>query len=139
MIVTDLSQSFHPVPKESGRKDKRKAESSRIKQKSSKLAKLERNRFSIITKDLEHCYICTKKGMKNIPKDDLHELLEGKNRQMSMKYGLIIPICRKCHQKYDLDIELRTKYMQEAQIIFEKKYSHELFMQEFKKNYLLED
>ena len=82
MIVTDLSQSFHPVPKESGRKDKRKADSSRIKQKSSKLAKLERNRFSIITKDLEHCYICTKKGMKNISKDDLHELLEGKNRQV---------------------------------------------------------
>lgn len=26
MIVTDLSQSFHPVPKESGRKDKKKAE-----------------------------------------------------------------------------------------------------------------
>ena len=33
MIVTDLSQSFHPVPKESCRKDKRKTESSRIKQK----------------------------------------------------------------------------------------------------------
>lgn len=111
MIVTDLSQSFHPVPKESGRKDKRKAESSRIKQKSSKLAKLERNRFSIITKDLEHCYICTKKGMKNIPKDDLHELLEGKNRQVSMKYGV-------------------------AQKEFKKHYKTENFIQIFGQSYL---
>lgn len=115
MIVTDLSQSFHPVPKESGRKDKRKAESSRIKQKSSKLAKLERNRFSIITKDLEHCYICTKKGMKNIPKDDLHELLEGKNRQVSMKYGLVIPICRKCHNLVTNDKTLQDKLHKVAQ------------------------
>lgn len=136
MIVTDLSQSFHPVPKESGRKDKRKAESSRIKQKSSKLAKLERNRFSIITKDLEHCYICTKKGMKNIPKDDLHELLEGKNRQVSMKYGLVIPICRKCHNLVTNDKTLQDKLHKVAQKEFQKHYKTENFIQIFGQSYL---
>ncbi|MEE1379140.1 MAG: hypothetical protein U0K52_01770 [Clostridia bacterium] len=136
MIVTDLSQSFHPVPKESGRKDKRKAESSRIKQKSSKLAKLERNRFSIITKDLEHCYICTKKGMKNIPKDDLHELLEGKNRQVSMKYGLVIPICRKCHNLVTNDKTLQDKLHKVAQKEFKKHYKTENFIQIFGQSYL---
>ena len=136
MIVTDLSQSFHPVPKESGRKDKRKAESSRIKQKSSKLVKLERNRFSIITKDLEHCYICTKKRMKNIPKDDLHELLEGKNRQVSMKYGLVIPICRKCHNLVTNDKTLQDKLHKVAQKEFKKHYKTENFIQIFGQSYL---
>lgn len=136
MIVTDLSQSFHPVPKESGRKDKRKAESSRIKQKSSKLTKLERNRFSIITKNLEHCYICYKKGMKNIPKDDLHELLEGKNRQVSMKYGLVIPICRKCHNLVTNDKTLQDKLHKVAQKEFEKHYKTENFIQIFGQSYL---
>lgn len=136
MIVTDLSKSFHPVPKESGRKDKRKAESSSIKQKSSKLAKLERNRFSIITKDLEHCYICYKKGMKNIPKDDLHELLEGKNRQVSMKYELVIPICRKCHNLVTNDKTLQDKLHKVAQKEFEKHYKTENFIQIFGQSYL---
>lgn len=136
MIVTDLSQSFHPVPKESSRKDKRKADSSRIKQKSSKLAKLERNRFSIITKDLEHCYICTKKGMKNISKDDLHELLEGKNRQVSMKYGLVIPICRKCHSLVTNDKTLQDKLHKVAQKEFKKHYKTENFIQIFGQSYL---
>lgn len=124
------------MPKESGRKDKKKAESSQIKQKSNKLAKLERNRFSIITKDLEHCYICTKKGMKNIPKDDLHELLEGKNRQVSMKYGLVIPICRKCHNLVTNDKTLQDKLHKVAQKEFKKHYKTENFIQIFGQSYL---
>ena len=56
-----------------------------------------------------------------------------------MKYGLVIPVCRKCHSEYDINKELRLKYQQEAQRIFEEKYSHELFMKEFKKNKLMEE
>lgn len=54
MIVTDLSNSFNPVPK---KKAEKKKEVTTIKKKSKKLAKLEKNRFSIITKDLEHYQI----------------------------------------------------------------------------------
>lgn len=105
-----------------------------LKKKSNKLKRLENNRFSIITDNLKICYICKQRG-----KDDLNEVFEGSNRQMSMRYGLVIPVCRECHNKYDLDINLRSKYMKEAQIIFESTYSHELFMKEFKKNYLEEE
>lgn len=127
MIVNNLSNSFNPVPKN---KVEKKKEVTAIKKKSNKLAKLEKNRFSIITKDLEHCYICKNK------KDDLHELVEGKNRQVSMKYGLVIPICRKCHEIVTNDKTLQDKLHKVAQKEFKKHYKTENFIQIFGQNYL---
>ena len=69
-----------------------------IKKKSNKLAKLERNRFSILTDDLEHCYICKKFKFKEVNRDDLHEIFEGRNRQICMKHGFVAPLCRECHE-----------------------------------------
>lgn len=40
-----------------------------IKKKSDSLAKLERNRYSILTKDMNMCYICNKRK-----RQDLHEI-----------------------------------------------------------------
>lgn len=128
MIVTDLSSSFNPVPKN---KVEKKKEVTEIKKKSKKLAKLEKNRFSIITKDLEHCYLCGNK------KQELHELVEGKNRQASMKYGLVIPICRKCHILVTNDRTLQEKLHKVAQKEFKKHYKTENFVQIFNENYLL--
>ena len=134
MIVTDLSNSFHPVPKDLQRIKQSSAENKQkkgqIKKKSSRLAKLEKNRFSIITKDLEHCYLCGNK------KQELHELIEGKNRQASMKYGLVIPICRKCHNLVTNDRTLQEKLHKVAQKEFKKHYKTENFVQIFRKNYL---
>ena len=133
MIVTDLSNSFHPVPKtiqKNGQKCTEKSDRSRLKKKSSRLAKLEKNRFSIITKDLEHCYLCGNK------KQELHELVEGKNRQASMKYGLVIPICRKCHTKVTNDKTLQDKLHKVGQKAFKKHYKTENFIQIFGENYL---
>ena len=76
MIVKDLSNSFNPVPKSGQKNVKEPAKSGSknvIKKKSSKLAKLEKNRFSIITKKLDICYIC-----KSNKKEDWHEAIEGK-------------------------------------------------------------
>ena len=42
-----------------------------VKYKSNKISKLERNRFSILTNDLEHCILCGQK------KDNLHEVFGG--------------------------------------------------------------
>lgn len=50
--------------------------------------------------------------------------------------GLVIPICRQCHEEWKTNKELRIKYQQEAQFKFEDKYDHELFIQEFRKNYI---
>ena len=74
--------------------------------------------------------------MKNIPKDNLHELLEGKNRQISMKYGLGIPICRKCHNLVTNDKTLQDKLHKVAQKEFEEHYKTENFIQIFGQSYL---
>lgn len=134
MIVKDLSNSFNPVPKPLQKSQQRSAEKKKntaeIKKKSSKLAKLEKNRFSILTKDLEHCYICKAK------KQDLHEIFGGKNRQTSMRYGLVIPLCRKCHNLIENDETLKEKWHKVAQKEFKKHYKSENFVQIFGKNYL---
>lgn len=56
-----------------------------FKNRTSKLNKLERNKFSILTSDLEHCIICGSK------RDNLHEVFFGTtNRTNSMIYGYVI-------------------------------------------------
>lgn len=127
MLVTDLSNSFNPVPK---KEKKAKQKNEQLKKKSKKLAKLEKNRFSIITNNLDKCYIC---GAK---KEELHEVFAGKNRQMSMRYGLVIPVCRKCHKMIPKDKTLNEKLHKVGQKAFEKKYKTENFVKIFEKNYL---
>lgn len=70
MIVKSLSNSFNPVPKV--KKERIEKKVVEIKQKSKKLAKLEKNRFSILTSNLDKCYFCEKK------KKDLHEAFRRK-------------------------------------------------------------
>lgn len=81
----------------------------KIKSKTSKLSKLEKHRFSIITTDLEHCILCGK------PKEHLHELVFGKNRLNSIKYGLVVPVCLECHQ-----LMHNTPYLQKNGILLRK-------------------
>lgn len=119
----DLAKEFHPVPKPPKTKKKKPKT---IKKKSSKLAKLERNRYSIITYNLDICYVC-----KKHKKDHLDEVFGGRNRQTSMKYGLVIPICFKCHRKLTDNPLLKKEIQEEAKQKFIKKYSEEKFIKEF--------
>lgn len=100
-----------------------------MKKKSSKLAKLERNRFSILTNNLDYCIICGK------TKQDLNEIYPGRNRQNSMKYGLVIPMCRSCHTKYTNDRNMQLYWMKLGQEKFEEMYEED-FILIFKRNYL---
>ena len=100
-----------------------------MKVKSKKLAKLERDRFSIITDDLTKCIIC---GM---PKQDLNEIFCGRNRQNSMKWGLVIPMCRRCHTEYTNNREMQLKWMKLGQKAFEETYDKD-FIDIFKRNYI---
>lgn len=102
-----------------------------LKKKSNKLKKLESKRFSILTDNMQICYICNKAR-----KDDLHEIFEGSNRQNSMKYGLVIPICRKCHDLWKIDKELKKRVREEAKQKFYKLYSKEKFLEVFGKYYI---
>nr|DAQ61943.1 MAG TPA: Recombination enhancement function protein nuclease, DNase, HYDROLASE.4A [Caudoviricetes sp.] len=102
-----------------------------LKKKSNKLKKLEAKRYSILTENLKVCYICTKDK-----KDDLHEIFGGSNRQKSMQWGLVIPVCRKCHDEWENNKELRKKIQKEAKEEFIKRNTKEKFRKEFGKNYI---
>lgn len=101
-----------------------------IKKRTAKQNKLEKQRFSILTTDFTICYICGK------PKNEIHELYGGCNRQTSMKLGLCIPICRLCHNRWEIDKEFRKKYQSIGRNKFIELYGYDKFMQEFKKSYL---
>ena len=85
-----------------------------INKRTTKQAKVERNRFSLFTDDLSVCIICGK------PKDHLHEVFFGSNRQNSMRYGLVIPVCFKCHRIIHNDSNLQDMWHIRGQEIFEK-------------------
>ena len=102
-----------------------------LKKKSNKLKKLESKRFSILTDNMQICYICNKAR-----KDDLHEVFEGSNRQTSMKWGLVIPICRKCHGEWKINKEIKEAVRKEAKEKFYKLYSKEKFLEVFGKFYI---
>lgn len=59
------------------------------------------------------------------------------NRKIAEKYGLWVWLRHDLHMNlHDKDKELDRELEQEAQRAFEKKYSHELWMKLFGKNYL---
>lgn len=88
-------------------------------------------RFSILVDDLSTCYICGR------PRDHLHEVFFGTaNRQKSKDYGLVIPLCARCHDMVHRDPKLRLKTQQKAQQKFEETHSHTDFMKIFRRNYL---
>lgn len=100
-----------------------------MKQKSSKLRKLERNRYSILTDDLEHCFICG-----TIPVD-IHEIYGGANRRVSMVNGFCLPLCR-YHHKIATNSNTMALWLKEiCQQKFEETHSREEFMKLIGKNY----
>lgn len=129
MIVTDLSNSFNPCPKNITKKEKVKT---RIKQKSNKLAKKEKDRFSILQKEDDKCFVCKRK----FEELDKHEAFGGSNRQKSIEWGLVYYLCRKCHSKADLDKNTRQMLHDFAREEFIKIHGKEKFLIEFKKTYI---
>ena len=88
---------------------------------------------SIITDNFEECFIChSRQGLSP------HHCWHGRtNRKLSDKYGLIVPLCYKCHSDlHERNYQLNLYLMRVAQIEFEKKYSREEFMKIFGKNKL---
>lgn len=109
----------------------------KLKHSTYKHKKADSTRFSIITNDLEHCIICGKE------KEALHEVFYGAYRHVSIKYGMIIPLCLNHHtqSKFSVhnDRELDLYYKRLAETVFISKYSYELYMKEFTINYLKKD
>ena len=102
-----------------------------IVHKSKKIAKLERNRKSVFTNDLEHCYLCGKK------KEELHEIFAGRNRLNSMKYDLVLPLCHECHSLNQNNPFFNDYWHKQGQEYFECNIgTREEFIKIFKRNYL---
>ncbi len=112
-----------------------------IKQRTYKQAKLERDRFSIITDDLKICIECGNEN-SNI---NIHEIFYGTGkRKLSIKYGLVIPLCSdNCHDQVNMtgihfDLVMRDKWY----LIGQKKameyynWDKEEFIKIFGRNYL---
>ncbi len=87
---------------------------------------------SIIQKE-EKCYVSG--AEYNL---DLHHVMGGTaNRKIADKYGLVVWLRHDIHMDlHDRDKELEIRLKQDAQRAFEKLYSHEKWMELFRKNYL---
>ena len=102
-----------------------------MKKKSSKLARLERNRSSVFY-ELGTCMNCG--STYQVTK---HEIYPGRNRQNSMVYGFVLPLCRNCHSSLQENVEFNDKWRRKAQEYFEEYIgTHEEFMDIFRRNYL---
>lgn len=99
--------------------------------KSNKLTKLERNRYSVFTDNLDICYLCGRK------KNDLHEVYAGRNRINSIKYGFVLPLCRECHSLNQNNPFFNDYWHRQGQLYWEEFIgSREDFIRVFRRNYL---
>lgn len=102
-----------------------------IIKRTTKQSKLDKSRtVSLFTDDLNICYLC---GLK---KNHLHEVFYGRNRVNSIKYGLFIPVCEKCHRKCHNDADLIDSLHKKGQLLFMCNYPELEFINVFKTNYL---
>lgn len=102
-----------------------------LKSRSNKLAKKEKERFSIIYPNLTKCCNCGSKiGIEK------NEVFEGAYRQISIRLGMVCPFCKKCHNVFHNDIMFNLFY----KVMFEKEYlkthSKEEFIKTFGQDYI---
>lgn len=122
----------HQIKKASGLNKKSPLMSGKMKNKSNKLAKLERNRFSVFTDD-KKCFVC-----KSTYQLTWNEIFRGRNRVNSMKYGFCLRMCLRCHEKHQEDVEINDYWHRKSQQYFEDNIgSREEFLAIFRRNYLI--
>lgn len=86
---------------------------------------------SIMTNDFEHCFLCGKEAQQ------WHHVFNKSDKKRSEKYGLLVPLCAKCHSKvHDTDESLNKELKKVAQNCFIKQHSFSLWVEEFQKSYL---
>lgn len=103
-----------------------------MKNKSNKLRKLEKNRRSVFYDDLSVCCYCGSTYQMTI-----HEIFSGRNRQNSMKYGFVLPLCLRCHRNLQEDTTFNREWQNKAQKYFEEYIgTRQDFLDIFRRNYL---
>lgn len=81
------------------------------------------------------CYFCySVRYLEN------HHCVGGPNRPISDYFGLMLPVCGKCHDLlHDTDNSMNRELRAYAQKRFEEVHSYEEWMRIFRKNYLEDD
>ena len=104
----------------------------KMKTKSKKLAKLERNRFSVFTDNKDKCMFCP--ATTNLT---WHEIFAGRNRQNSMEDGFCLRMCLLCHEKKQEDVQFNEFWHRKAQLYYERHIgSRKQFLARYRRNYL---
>lgn len=89
---------------------------------------------SILTDDLEHCFICGRGGWI-----EMHHIFGGPFRPKSGKYGLVVPLCHWCHNEPPNGVHHNRQRMdwlrEKGQEAFEREYPDKSFIKEFGRNY----
>ena len=102
-----------------------------LKSRTGKLAKHEKNRYSIIYSDMTKCCECGSKiGIEK------NEIFSGAYRQTSIRLGMVAPMCHECHQRFHNDIMFNLKYKTMFQKEYMKTHSLDEFIKTFGKNYI---
>lgn len=101
-----------------------------MKNKTYKLAKLEKNRFSLFSDNENECFFC-----HSTYKLTWHEIFRGRNRQNSMKYKLCLRMCLNCHELYQENKEFNDYWHKLGQTAFEEHYPELDFISIFHRNY----
>lgn len=113
-----------------------------LKSRTNKLAKKEKNRFSIIYPDLTKCCKC---GLKNGDFDirinkythiEKNEVFEGSHRQASIRLGMVAPLCVYCHNQFHNDANINLIYKAQFQKEFLKTHTNEEFISNFGQDYI---
>ena len=102
-----------------------------LKSRTNRQAKREKERFSIIYRDLTKCCNCGSKiGIEK------NEVFEGSYRQISIRYGMVCPFCKTCHTQFHNDIMLNLFYKVMFEKEFLKTHSKEEFIKTFGQDYI---
>ena len=103
----------------------------KMKNKSKKQTKKERERFSVFTAN-DKCMICDSTYQLT-----WNEIYRGRNRSNSMKYGFCLRMCLNCHREYQEDAIFNELWHKKAQRYFEEHYgTRDDFISIFRRNYL---
>ena len=108
-----------------------RSNSTKLKNRTIKQTKLERNRFCLFSDNINKCYFCL--STINLT---WHEIYRRRNRSNSMKYGLCLRMCLDCREKFQEDKNFNDYWHKKGQQVFIANYPKLNFLDIFKINYL---
>lgn len=114
-----------------------------LKSRTNKQAKKEKERFSIIYPDLTKCCECGlktgdfDKRINQYTRIEKNEVFEGSFRQVSIRLGMIAPLCIFCHKQFHKDIlGMNLSYKVKFEKEYLKTHTREEFIKTFGQDYI---